>query len=324
MAPLLVGTPTISKYPFSNPMGKFYIGHVSYNGDGYYGWQKQKDLPTIQETIFTALRETYPFGRIDVKATSRTDRGVNAFAQVVKFLAPRKEEPADVLKKLNEQLPRDIVFTQLERIHKSFKISYLPLYKEYVYFFSLNKLEAGLPFVGHYNGNQPLDLELMQAACREFVGVKNFKDFQYRSDVKSDFKREIFEAKIVPANELFPHFTDSEGVFCFYVKGRGFLKQMVRLMVGGLFMCGSSSEAIERLKEALNGEGMEKLTGDKVSFIAPPQGLFLYHIEFPEVSVNEDRRKVVDQRKFLDLFPDLELWRREGASFPIDLPKSND
>lgn len=301
-------------------MGKHYIGHVCYNGKNYYGWQKQKDVPTIQETIFNCIRELYPLGRIDVKATSRTDRGVNALAQAVKFLAPRKEDPAELISKLNDVLPDDIYFTQLERIHKSFKISYLPLYKEYLYFFTLTGPKDGFPFVGYCS--EDVDLGLMKKACETFIGDRNFKDFQYRSDVKSDFKRTVFEARILKATDIFPQLKDAEDILCFHVKGRGFLKQMVRLMVGGMFLVGSNKSSLERLNEALNGDGMEKLPGAKVSFIAPPEGLFLYHIEFPEVSVNEDRRKVVDDRGFLEKFSNLEMWRQDnGASFEIVLPE---
>jgi tRNA pseudouridine38-40 synthase len=305
-------------------MGKHYIGHVSYKGSSYYGWQKQKDVPTIQETVFNCIRELYPLGRIDVKATSRTDRGVNALAQVVKFLAPRKEDPAVILKALNEKLPEDIVFTQLERIHKSFKVNYLPLFKEYVYFFTTGEEKLGLPFVGHFERDFTPNLERMRAACQEFEGIHNFVDFQYRSDVKGDFKRQIFTAQIVKANELFSGFKCDDDIYCFHVKGKGFLKQMVRLMVGSMCLVGTGQLPLERLRESLAKDVTAPKSSEKVAFIAPPQGLFLYHIEFPEVSVNERKRHVIDERKFLSMFPDFELWRQDdGASFLIELPKQD-
>lgn len=299
-------------------MGKFYLGHVAYNGKSYYGWQKQKDLPTIQETIFDGLRRIYPLGRIDVKATSRTDRGVHAFAQVVKFLAPRREDPQEVLKKLQEELPDDIQFTQMERINKSFKVTYLAQFKEYLYFFSPNREVKPYDFVGHYLGQTDLDLELMKKTAESYVGFNDFTNFQYRSDAQSDFKRKILAASIRPANELFPDMGFSPDIFCFHVCGTGFLKQMVRLMVGGLFLVGSGQIALSELQNALLGEPVPE--GKRVSFIAPPEGLFLYHIEFPEVMVSDILRHVVDQRNFQRLFSKFEIWQGNNPqSFPIEV-----
>jgi tRNA pseudouridine38-40 synthase len=298
-------------------MGKFYLGHVSYNGDNFYGWQKQKDVPSIQESFYEAIRKSYPLGRIEVKATSRTDRGVHALAQVVKFLAPRLEDPSIVMEKVNSHLPPDIRITQCERIHKSFKVNYLPIFKEYLYFFSLNSQAHLDPFVGVPGFSDRLDLELMKKAANLYIGKKDFTHFQYRSDVKSDFKRNIMEARIVPAQELFPNGGFSQDVLCFHVKGEGFLKQMVRLMVGGLFMVGSSQTTLEELQMALNGEEVQT----KPAFIAPSPGLFLYHIEFPEVQVHDRRMKVEDRRLFLSLFPKFELWKdHKKGPFLIQRP----
>lgn len=304
-------------------MGKFYLGHLSYNGENYYGWQKQKDVPTIQETFFNAIRACYPLGRIDVKATSRTDRGVNAFAQVVKFLAPRLEDPALVMEKLNKELPPEIRITQLERIHKSFKVHHLPLFKEYLYFFSLREDDHSKaskddlpPFVGVPGFDDRVDLDRMKEAASMYVGKHDFGQFQYRSDVKSDFKRNVLESRIIQASELFPEAGLDDDILCFHVKGQGFLKQMVRLMVGGLIMVGTGQTSLDDLKKSLSGERLPH----KISFIAPAKGLFLYHIEFPEVQVQDRRKKVIDERLYLDQFPKFELWQNKKGPFEIQRP----
>jgi tRNA pseudouridine38-40 synthase len=298
-------------------MGKFYLGHVSYEGSNYYGWQKQKDLPTVQETIFNSLRSIYPLGRIDVKATSRTDRGVHAFSQVVKFLAPRREDPNDVLEKLNDALPDDIVFHDLTRINKSFKVTYLALYKEYLYFFSPQSDPLPYSFVGHWAGESPLEMEKVRKGAKHFEGIHNFFHFQYRSDSKGGFEREVLETNIYKAFELFPNsFSSTDEVYCFHVKGKGFLKQMVRMMVGGLFKYASGIISEEELIESLKGDK----TAEKVSFIAPPGGLFLYHIAFPAVIVSDIPRHVVDEKNWLKNDPKMELWKgKEEGSFPIEV-----
>lgn len=293
-------------------MGKFYIGHLAYKGTSYYGWQKQADVPTIQETLFNTLRDLYEFGRIDVKATSRTDRDVHALAQVVKFLIPRREDPEDVRLKVNEALPPDIYFTQLERINKSFKVTYLSLFKEYLYFFSPQKVKYD--FVGTVDAE--LDISLMKEASQLFVGKHDFTYFQHRAQVGGDFKRKILSADILKAHELFPQcFREDEEVYCYYVKGEGFLKQMVRLMVGSLIHIGIGRSSLEELSEALKGKEASDVPL-RPGFIAPGNGLFLKHIEFPEVFSGDKLRKVVDGEKYQELFP--HFWNSENPeSFEI-------
>lgn len=293
-------------------MGKFYIGYLAYNGSNYFGWQKQKDVQTIQETIFDTLRGIYPLGRIDVKATSRTDRGVHALGQVVKFLIPRREDANIVFDKVNRALPEDIQFTQLERINKSFKVTYMSLFKEYLYFFNTGYDEVDLPFVGHIDAqfSSQFDFELLKQGCDLFKGKHDFRYFQNKSDVKSDFVREIYECSIIKAIELFPDAKFPENTYCLHIKGSGFLKQMVRIIMGSLVSLASGECTLDDMKKALRGESVETGRGQKLGFIAPPSGLFLKHIQFPEFKVNDDTRAIVHQENYLGLYPAFELWMR--------------
>lgn len=306
-------------------MGKFYLGHVSYNGGNYHGWQKQKDLPTVQETIFNSIRSLYEFGRIDVKATSRTDSGVHAFSQVVKMLIPRRVDAPEMLELLNSALPDDIHIHQLERINKSFKVTHLSQYKEYLYFFTLGE-KVAYDFVGHIDAPKTIDLELMKCAVHLFKGKNYFQYFQYKSDTKGGFYRKILESEIVSAHSLFPDaFSADSPVLCFHIKGEGFLKQMVRILMGTLAKVGHGDLSIEELKQWLTDpEQRDKSVtlNDQLrpGFIAPASGLFLYHIKFPILKVGEDDRIIEDQRKFKDIFAGFEMWNRGNQeSFPIEI-----
>ncbi len=295
-------------------MGKFYLGRVSYNGQNYYGWQKQKDLPTIQETIFNSIRSIYEFGRIDVKATSRTDSGVHAFSQVVKMLIPRRIDPEEVRGMLNDALPSDIYIHQLERINKSFKVTHLSQFKEYLYFFSLNQ-NVPFPFVGKIETTSGFDFEAMKLAAGQYVGNHNFESFQYKSDSKGGYFRNILESKIVKASELFPMaFSQYDDIYCFHIKGEGFLKQMVRILMGTLVKVGSGELSLEELKEWLSAPEERKRPlgedGKRPGFIAPAAGLFLYHIQYPHLTIGEDVRELVDKKNFIKDFPHFELWQQ--------------
>jgi len=87
--------------------------------------------------------------------------------------------------------------------------------------------------------------------------------------------------------------------------------------MGSLIHLGDGTVTCEDIKNALEGEEM----GPRVGYIAPGSGLFLYHIEFPEVAVNDLKRHVVDKKLFLEQYPQFELWSEESGnkSFSLDI-----
>jgi tRNA pseudouridine38-40 synthase len=305
-------------------MGKFYLGHLSYNGQKYHGWQKQKDLPTIQETIFNTIRDLYEFGRIDVKATSRTDKGVHAFSQVVKMLIPRRVDPSELQEKINEALPNDLHFHQFERINKSFKVTYLSESKEYLYFFSPGPKE-GLPsFVGYFEPqSSSFDWSSVNDCLEVLIGRNFFGQYQHKSDTKGDFYRVIKRAEVMKAFKVFPaKFSEEDDVYVFLFEGEGFLKQMVRLLVATLLKVGLGHISASSFKESLIEDGYQNR--EKLGFIAPANGLFLYWVHFPRVFVGGAWREVVDHRGFESKFAQFDLWQNEQDGFPIEFRSSTD
>lgn len=299
-------------------MGKFYLGHLCYNGKDYHGWQKQKDLPTIQETIFNTIRDIYEFGRIDVKATSRTDKGVHAFSQVVKMLIPRRVDPLEMQNTINEALPDSMYFHQFERINKSFKVTHLSQSKEYLYFFRVSKKEGMPSFVGYVDPPvSSLDMKAISACLELLVGENFFGQYQYRSDTKGGFYRELTEASLIEASKFFPDFfKPGDGVYAFHFAGTGFLKQMVRILVATLLKAGLGLITIDQFKESLIEEGYEDR--ERLGFIAPADGLFLFRIHFPRVFVGGAWREVQDRQEFKNKFAHFDLWQSEQEGFPIE------
>jgi tRNA pseudouridine38-40 synthase len=290
-------------------MGKFYIGHICYNGSKFYGWQKQKDVRTVQQEIYNSIRSLYEFGRIDVKATSRTDRGVHSFGQVVKMLIPRKEEAEFMLKHVNSALPDDMHLSDLTRINPSFRVTHMALDKEYLYFFTPDSSHKNHSFIGHNNSDKELDIELMRKACKLFIGSHDFTHFQYKSEVSGDKVREILSCNIICASEIFPnHFSPDDNVLCLSIRGKGFLKQMVRIIMGSLLYVGIGKGSVEGIEAALKPE-----TTIKPGFIAPGSGLFLYDIRFPTLDKGT-LTEIVDSRSYKEKFPQFELWQSEGVN----------
>ncbi len=250
-------------------MGKCYLLHLGYDGTHYHGWQKQPNFPTVQEDIYKTLENLFPKGRIRVFAASRTDSGVHALGQTCKLDIPCRL-PADELKELlNQHFPPSIIAFDARRIAPSFKITDYVVAKEYLYFFT-NDQSLDLPFVAQFE--ESIDEQKIKEACKLFLGEHDFSNYQYRSQVKGDFKRTILEFDFFKARDMFEQIP--EDVFCLRIKGNGFLKQMIRLIVGALMNYSSGKTDITALKQSL-----EK--GEPAGFIAPAKGLLLYKIDYP-------------------------------------------
>ena len=218
-------------------MGKFYFGHLSYNGAHFNGWQKQQvGIPTIQSFLEEKLQDIFPRENQKVFASSRTDAKVSAFAQPIKVLLPRMKGEITLMNELNEVLKPHVKLITLSRINPSFKITHFVCSKTYLYFFSYS-FKKDFPFV--LKISEACLLEGMKEAALAFVGKHNFKNYQYRSDVKGSFDREIYACEIIKANLLFRNMDDD--IYVLRINGSGFLKQMVRLIFGTILRYSSGS-----------------------------------------------------------------------------------
>jgi tRNA pseudouridine38-40 synthase len=281
-------------------MGKFYLCHTAYNGAAFNGWQAQPDQCTVQGEILKTLENLYPGRRVKAFAASRTDAGVHAHGQVVKILFPEIKSENEVKNILNLNLPKEIRITQCRRINPSFKVTNLVVNKEYWYVFS-KKSYSKFPFSVQIPSE--VDLEKMATLCHSFEGCHDFVNFQCRSTVKGDFKRKILKAEIIKLNELGESLTFPDDIYVFRVVGEGFLKQMVRLMVGALIKVSMGEYSREDLLASLSGE-----ENKYVGMIAPGEGLFLHTMTYP-VWENEKSSCVVDQLNYRLIDPDWTLWR---------------
>lgn len=251
---------------------------VSYKGTNYYGWQIQKTLKnTIQGTLNRALQSICKSNDIKSLGSGRTDAGVHAIAQVVKVSIPIRLPEIALKKALNSFLPDSIRVKHSEFCEEAFHPVFHAKNKEYIYLFS-NETDVG-PFSPELitNFKYELDIEIMKKACRLFIGKHDFSNFFCTgTDVKSTI-REIFECELIEYDSTKLDSIWNQGMksYLFRVRGSGFLKQMVRLMVGSLFSIGSNKIDLYDLKDALE----DKERG-KVGAVAPPQGLYLKEVTY--------------------------------------------
>lgn len=251
----------------------FYKLKIAYNGTYYKGWQSQVDSgPTIQDNLNLALKKIFKSDDISSLAAGRTDAGVSAIDQVVKISVPFEIEPLGLLKGLNTNLPDDIRVIQLVSCEESFHPIRDAKKRTYRYYFTNEEIHNPLMVGLIYNYPYKLDISAMKLACKLFEGEHDFEDFHCKGSEPADTKRIIFECDVIKVDSEHPYMA---GSYYLEVSGAGFLKQMVRCIMGALLEVGRGKKQANDISLRLKNP-----QGSNLSFVAPASGLIKYSVEF--------------------------------------------
>ena len=240
---------------------------VSYDGTAYHGWQVQPGLPTIQRTLETILAgiEGAP---VAVAGSGRTDAGVHALAQVAAFTL-RNPLPVENLKKaMNRLLPRDIRVLAAAEAAPDFHPRYQARAKTYEY--RIYRGEICRPFDRNYVHHYPfvLDAARMQELAPVIEGEHDFSAFAAADEKYREGHsrvRRVFSSRLENTGEL----------LVYRVTGSGFLKHMVRNIVGVLLEAGKGNLGRADIEARLQPE-----CGIPAGPTAPARGLFLVSVEY--------------------------------------------
>ncbi|GJL85757.1 MAG: tRNA pseudouridine synthase A [Micavibrio sp.] len=248
---------------------------IEYKGTDYAGWQRQDDVPTVQQAIEEAIAS---FSQQDVKihAAGRTDAGVHAKGQVAhvdldKF--SRDMEPFEIAKAINAFLrPQPITIVKVEEVSDDFESRFHAKNKLYQYRL-LNRpafpaIEQGL--VWHIR--RPLDVEAMKTAAQILIGYHDFSTFR-DSQCQAKSPEKTLARLDVTARDYDAY--DGQEII-FEAEGRSFLHHQVRNMVGTLTLVGEGKWSADDLKAAL--EARDRTKGGPT---APSDGLYLVRIDYP-------------------------------------------
>jgi tRNA pseudouridine38-40 synthase len=253
-------------------MRRHYNLEISYEGQNYFGWQRQKDFVTVQGTLENTVKELISSNFIKTIGSSRTDTGVHALANVCFIQLPCEFEPNDLKEKLNENLPKDIRVNKCERTYKQFKVIYFAKKKTYFYLFKNQPSEIESNYFT--NITEKLDIEKMKEAAKVFQGIHDFTNFSYKPSKNAEKKKEILKCEIIE-NQSFLEGNNRENCYALVIEGSGFLKQMIRIIMGTLFNVGKGLVTIDQIKEAF-----ETTEFRKTGYITPGGGLYLKEIDF--------------------------------------------
>jgi tRNA pseudouridine38-40 synthase len=232
---------------------------LSYKGTSYHGWQYQTEYPeTVQNHVEKVVAGIARHKEFQVIGASRTDTGVHASGQVLKVVLPREVKPDHLTKGMNSKQPNDIKVISCK-------------FKEYHYYFIINQNENAAFTDTIYSFPESLNLEKIEEACRKLIGEHNFLSFCTPGPHTSTPLRKILKCSIEKTHFL----TFENDVYYLKIQGTGFLKYMVRFLMGALWDIGLGKLSIEDLTLSLS-------SGEKhgIRTKAPARGLHLIDIEY--------------------------------------------
>jgi tRNA pseudouridine38-40 synthase len=254
---------------------------IAYDGTDFHGWQIQANKPTIQGEIVNVLRRITQ-ENVQLHGAGRTDAGVHAFGQVGSFRTQSTLSAEEFQRALNALLPPTIRIAAAEEVGPDFNARWSARGKIYRYRLYRGKVVPPMlwRYVLHYPF--PLDEEAMRDAAARFVGVHDFASFAASTGSEEDDKersteREIFSTELVRS-------PDGEELV-FTVRGRSFLRYMVRKMVGTLLDVGRSKLQPEDINRLYALKDRSK-SGPTV----PAQGLCMVSVDHEEAFRIGDRQ----------------------------------
>jgi len=193
-----------------------------YNGKDFHGFQRQKDLRTVQKVLEEALSKY--FGEaIKIVASGRTDTGVHARGQVVSFRVTREISGTHQLcNAINAFLPLDVSVRDFEIRHDDFHAQFSAKAKTYIYKCYISKFRSALRDETHMQLYTAPDIDKMKEVAKKFIGTQNFKEYTTDKTDSKDFIRTIYSFDIKQVGDEVH----------LIIKGSGFMKKMVRILCG--------------------------------------------------------------------------------------------
>jgi tRNA pseudouridine38-40 synthase len=246
---------------------------LAYDGTDFHGWQQQPGVPTIQGALNDAASKITQ-EKIFMNGASRTDAGVHALGQVAHFKTQSSLSALEFQRALNALLPPAIRVVAAEEMGPDFHARWQALAKTYRYRIFRGPVLPPFEYRRALHFPWPLDEAAMAEAARKFEGEHDFSSFAASSGSEDDDRdrqmvREIYSSEIVREPE--------REEIAYAVRGRSFLRYMVRKIVGTLIEVGKGRLApddIPRLFE-LRDRSQSGAT-------MPPEGLYLVSLEFPD------------------------------------------
>lgn len=255
----------------------FYLITIQYLGYRFHGWQKQPDVKTLHLMVDRTLNFILDGKWFKSLSSGRTDAMVSAEKAAIElFLEEPLEDLEAFLERFNYNLPQDIRALAIKEVDKDFNIINHSKIKEYHYLFTFG--QKCHPFCAPIMTTilDDLDIEIMKKGAKLFEGEHYFKSYCFKPTDKGVYDRELLLCDIVKNTEYTASFFPEKS-YILKVKGKGFMRNQIRLMMGTLIDLGKGKLSLEDIEFSLRPGNFVKM-----EYIAPASGLILKNITFED------------------------------------------
>ena len=256
------------KYSYS------YLIKIQFLGFRFSGWQKQTNAKTVHEMVDKTLSFVFEDVSYKTIGVGRTDAKVSANCYYVQLFVDTLVDETSFIKSLNSNFPSDFKAISIQQVNRSFNIINVSKVKEYHYYFSFG--EKNHPFAAPFlvNIDEDLDVKLMMKGAKLFEGEHHFQKYCTKPSEGTIFKRVIDSCEIVENDILTANFFPEKS-YILKVRGKGFLRYQIRLMMATLFELGKGNLSLAFIKASLKEDNDREFLRN----IAPSSGLQLFEIE---------------------------------------------
>lgn len=258
-----------------------YLIQLSYVGSNYLGWQTQLSGGAVQDKLQEALK-TILRVQIRIKGASRTDSGVHAREQYASFSIARRLDTHKLFGSLCGVLPTDIAITNIWQTDRRIDVINESYGKAYVYRIWNHRAQHPFlaPFVWHLKTQTLVEDKIQEGLCL-FQGKHNFSAYAAKDGSAKTFERTLYECKLRKLGALYE----------IWIVGDGFLKQMIRNIVGTLTDYSKGKISSHEILDSFE-HGQRARTG----LCAPAAGLTLHRIFYDKLpQIRELQSEVADQ-----------------------------
>jgi tRNA pseudouridine38-40 synthase len=243
---------------------------VAYDGTDYVGWQRQAEGASIQMLLEDAFEQLD--GRpVAVVGAGRTDAGVHALAQVASVALARSIDSRSLVPAINVRLPATVRVLEAVEVTADFHARFRARAKSYRY--RIWNAEVASPFERLYAWHIPgpqLDEHAMALAARAVEGHHDFAAFQGTGGETRSTERTVYASSVVRTGPL----------VTYDIRGDGFLRHMVRNLVGTLVEIGRGKQQVAWMADVLASR--DRAVAGRT---APPEGLFLVRVDYDDEAV---------------------------------------
>ncbi|CAK0769737.1 tRNA pseudouridine(38-40) synthase [Gammaproteobacteria bacterium] len=249
---------------------------LSYDGTNFHGWQTQQEgLRTVQVCVEQALSRVanHP---VAVVVAGRTDAGVHAVEQMVHFDTFAKRPLRAWVFGTNQYLPQDIAISWSKEVHNSFHARFSAVSRRYRYVIYSSPIRPVLERTRVTWDYRRFNLEAMSVAASSLVGTHDFSSYRAQGCQAKSPIRTLYRLEVTQENDWLGQKITIEAV------ANAFLQHMVRNLAGVLMTIGAGEKPPEWAREVL-----EQKDRAKGGVTAPPEGLYLVQVQYPDLDSTE-------------------------------------